>query len=153
MRAFMLGVLLAAGPVAGCRGMATETLKPGASIVHVGDVPAGLPDDPATIVSAAVEGDSLALEVRYGGGCEEHGFALYASDAFMESEPVQVGVTLAHDAKGDPCRALLTRDLKFDLAPLREAYRRQYRRNGTIVLQLRSPGGGTEGAHSVRYSF
>ncbi len=154
MRVFLLGALLVAGLTAsGCTGIATETLPPGASHVQVGDVPSTLPDDPATIVSAAVEGDSLSLEVQYGGGCEEHGFALYASDMFLESEPVQVMASLAHDAKGDKCKALVTRKLRFDLGPLRDAYRRQYQRDGTIVLQLRSPGGGTEGAHAVRYTF
>jgi hypothetical protein len=111
-----------------------------------------VPMDPASITGALVQGDQLLLQVRYGGGCAEHHFALYVLPIFMESEPVQVGAQLAHDAHGDACRALVGKELQFDLRPLKEAYQKAYSRNGTLVLRLREPGPAPSTV-SVRYSF
>jgi hypothetical protein len=93
--------------------------------------------DPYTITAAAVSGDELRITLTYGGGCREHRFRLVASDAFMESYPVQVAAVLTHDANGDQCRALRHDTLRFDLTPLKEAYRRAYQaQSGVIVLRL-----------------
>lgn len=97
----------------------------------------GWPFDPWTFVAHEIQGDTLFLEVRYGGGCREHRFALLIDPAFMESFPVQVAARLAHDADGDPCRALLTRTLRFDLSPLREHFEASYGPGrGTVVMGL-----------------
>lgn len=105
------------------------------------------PSDPATIRSAEVRGDSLELTVNYGGGCREHSFLLLSDAAWMESNPVQVGVKLSHDAKGDFCDALLSRTLRFDLTPLKVAYNSAYQTtSGTIRLNIR-------GFSSVLYSW
>src|SRR5688572_9424490 len=93
--------------------------------------------DAYTIDSAAVVGDTLRLTVTYGGGCAEHRFALVASRAFRESAPVQVSAVLTHDAQGDSCRALKGETLRYDLTPLRDAYRSAYRTpHGAIVMHL-----------------
>lgn len=110
------------------------------------DSPHRWPSDPWTWVSHRVEGDLLSLVVRYGGGCEEHRFALLVDPAFRESHPVQVGARLAHDSRGDLCRALLTDELTFDLSPLRVAYQAAYGSGpGTLVVVL-------EG-REIRYDF
>ena len=111
-----------------------------------------VPNDQASIEEATVRDDQLLLRVRYGGGCAEHHFALYLAPVFMESEPVQVGAQLAHEANRDPCRALVGKELRFDLAPLKEAYRKAYARGGTVVIRLREPGP-APATVSVRYSF
>jgi hypothetical protein len=104
--------------------------------------------DPFEIVSAEVADDVLAVSVRYGGGCREHRFQLVASSTFAESEPVQTPVVLTHDARGDNCRALLSETLRYDLTPLKEAYRRAYhRQSGTIVMHLQPQ------APPLRYTF
>lgn len=120
--------------------------------VLVGSGPATTRADPAEILRAELEGDTLDLQVRFGGGCAEHDFALVHSGAFMESYPVQTNLTLAHDAHGDACRALLTRAIRFDLSPVKRAYQQGYAEHGVIVIHLRSPGPGTA-ALSVRYEF
>jgi hypothetical protein len=75
--------------------------------------------------------------VQYGGGCRDHAFVLVASSAFAESNPVQAFVELVHDANGDLCKALVTRDLKAPLLALRDAYRTSYRtEHGTISIRL-----------------
>ena len=95
--------------------------------------------------------DTLTLTVSYGGGCETHDFTLVASDVFMESYPVQLGVTLAHDANGDTCEAYLTEAYEFDLTPIKTLYQEGYREDaGTIVLRLRDV---PEDAPDLIYTF
>ena len=67
--------------------------------------------------AAAVSGDTLSVTVSYGGGCEDHVFTLVASEAFQESDPVQLAVTLAHEANDDACERWVTQGYSFDLPP------------------------------------
>jgi hypothetical protein len=105
------------------------------------------PDYPVTIHSSAIVGDSLELTVSFGGGCRDHTFALLANGAWMESNPVQTGVRLAHDGSGDPCDALLSRTLRFDLSPLKTAYANSYQ-TATGIIRLN-----VQGSSSVTYSW
>lgn len=91
------------------------------------------PSDPVTIQGFAMKGDSLELTVSFGGGCRDHAFLLLSDAAWMESYPVQVGVRLAHDAKGDNCKALVARVLRFDLTPLKAAYNASYQTSSGIM--------------------
>src|SRR5688500_20111050 len=84
------------------------------------------PKDQVTIQGFVIKGDSLELAVSYGGGCRDHAFLLLSDAAWMESYPVQVSVKLSHDAKGDNCKALVSRVLRFDLTPLKAAYNASY---------------------------
>lgn len=77
-----------------------------------------LPDDGATITAARVEGQTLFLTVRFGGGCASHQFALVAGTDLAESSPPYTVFRLAHDGNGDPCDALLVRNLEVNLAPI-----------------------------------
>lgn len=87
---------------------------------------------------AAITGDKLAVKVSYSGGCRDHMFTLVASGAFMESDPVQLDVALAHNANDDSCEAWITEGYLFDLAPIKALYQKSYRQDsGTIVLQLK----------------
>lgn len=137
-----------------------------------GQSPAATPDDdsllgvePGVVISAdasnnaagdnytitghpVVEGNVLRVTVQYGGGCARHEFRVVASHVFMESQPVQSPIVIRHNANGDMCRALLVRELRFDLSALRDAWRRSYlREHGTIILRLRGYGEG------IRYDF
>ena len=99
--------------------------------------------DPFVLNDAAVAGDTLSLNLSYAGGCARHEFTLVASELFRESEPVQLPVSLAHDANGDSCEAWLTEDYEFDLSVLRDRYRRAYGDGpGRIVLLLEGAPGG-----------
>ncbi|MGQ0643091.1 MAG: hypothetical protein ACT4P6_20280 [Gemmatimonadaceae bacterium] len=109
---------------------------------------AGWPRDALDVTSAEVIADTLRLGVQFGGGCATHRFALLLGSAFMESHPVQVHARLAHAAGGDMCKALLTRDVAFDLTPLKQRYRASYGAGpAAIVINL------VGHATSVRYSF
>ena len=93
---------------------------------------------------AAITADTLAVKVSYSGGCRDHLFTLVASGAFMESDPVQLNVALAHNANDDPCEAWITEGYLFDLAPIKALYRKAYRQDsGVIVLQLKDAPAGT----------
>jgi hypothetical protein len=104
--------------------------------------------DALTITAARIAADSLYLTLQYGGGCRRHEFALLAQSGFMESHPVQLAIAIRHRGNNDMCRALLTREVAFDLKRIRDAYTQGYQTlHGTIILRLR---GYTEG---IRYDF
>ena len=113
------------------------------------------PDDTGTLGSdeyvlnaAAIRADTLAVTVSYSGGCQEHLFAVDASSAFRESDPVQLPVALAHEANDDTCERWVTQDYLFDLTPLRERYEQEYQQqSGVIVLLLDGASG------DLRYVF
>ena len=105
--------------------------------VIVSDTPGDLGDDDYALNAARIAGDTLTLNLSYGGGCAAHEFTLVAAETFMASSPVQLAVHLAHDAHGDPCEAWLTTDYEFDLTAIRDRYRQQYgSAAGRIVLLL-----------------
>lgn len=84
-----------------------------------------------------IENDTLILTVSYGGGCETHDFTLVTDGSFMESDPVQLVVTLTHDANDDPCQAYLTNRYAFDLGFIKTLYQEAYRTDeGSIILHL-----------------
>ena len=113
------------------------------------DAITAVPSDAYTMEHVAVRNDSLHVRARFGGGCRPHEFRLLLFKTFRESYPVQSDAVLMHEANGDPCRALLTRDMSFDLKPLRDHYRQSYRTMaGIIRLRLLPPGEGT-----VEYRF
>lgn len=90
-------------------------------------------DDAAPVI----EGDTLTLTVSYSGGCKAHDVTLVTSGMFLESYPVQLAVTVAHDANGDMCEAYLTDEYEFDLTPIKTLYQEAYQEDaGTIVLRL-----------------
>ncbi len=94
--------------------------------------------DAYVINAATIETDTLRINVSYTGGCETHAFTLVAVPMFLESLPVQLRVSLAHNANGDTCEASITEAYIFDLTPLKEVYQKGYRTdNGTIILHLR----------------
>jgi hypothetical protein len=99
----------------------------------------GWRQDPYEFIEMHVDGDRLDVTVRYGGGCREHEFALLVNPAFLESYPVQMRGVLAHDAKADPCRALIQKTLQFDLSPLKRAYRAAYQTD-TVRIHLHVAG-------------
>jgi hypothetical protein len=107
--------------------------------------------DPFVLDSVAALGDTLHLGITFGGGCRPHAFRLVMSTLFLESNPVQAQTLLSHDDGDDPCDGLLHRDVKADLAPLKDAWRLAYQQqSGTIVMQIRLP---DTSFVPVRYDF
>ncbi len=106
--------------------------------VFIGDARDKFGTDAYTLNSATITDDTLNISVSYGGGCEAHQLTLIVSDTFLESFPVQLHVSLAHNANGDACEAWLTDDYHFDLTPIKTLYQNAYRQEtGTIILRLK----------------
>ena len=117
---------------------------PRSGAVVVAEEPDRWGRDPIVINAAAIAGDTLTLSLSYAGGCERHDVTLVVSEAFRESDPVQLEVSLAHDANTDSCEAWLTGDHEFDLVVIRDHYRRTYGDGpGRIVLSLGGVPAGT----------
>jgi hypothetical protein len=95
--------------------------------------------DPVTIDSAKTGNLTLVLFVSYSGGCATHEFQLYAENSFAESAVPQAYLYLGHNANGDNCEAWIQETLTFDLQPLTEIYRDQYRGNGPMYLRISAP--------------
>jgi hypothetical protein len=74
--------------------------------------------DPLTINSAVLEGHVLTLEVEYSGGCQDHSYELYGSEAVMKSMPPKRSIKLVHNSNGDNCRELITETIKFNIQDL-----------------------------------
>jgi hypothetical protein len=106
-----------------------------------------IPQDALTIEDAVINANILTLTVRYGGGCGDTRFELFGDGLFMESYPVQTNIMLSFKDE-DPCRALLTKVLDFDLTRLATFYRNAYQtQTGTIILRIR------DFPDHIRYSF
>jgi hypothetical protein len=136
------------GPLEPLDAFLTPSPQIGVPTAHLvpSDDPRPWPLDPWTYRSHRLSGDTLTLSIQYGGGCRVHRFALLIDPAFRESHPVQASVRLAHDADGDLCRALISEDLRFDLAPLRRHYGASYGSGpGVISLDL--------GGRLIPYTF
>ncbi len=112
----------------------------------------GVPHDEVDIMKATLDPPFLTLEVRYGGGCARHDFDLVALPGWRESWPVQVDVDLAHQDHDDPCDALPTQTVRFDLTPLREAWEGAYGPGpGAIAMHLGPASGGAR--TTITWSF
>jgi len=112
-----------------------------------------LATDSATINEVSIDGDQLHLEVTYSGGCATHEFELYGSRVLLESYPVQAEILLSHDANDDPCDAITTEELVFDLLPLKQAYLQAYVDEGPILLRIHEPGATEPIQPLARYDF
>jgi hypothetical protein len=159
MRAKRLSLRLAAAPailalaVVACSRPAPLQPGDGPSPVQIASIGSARMD-PAEILHAQIAGDELRLDVRYGGGCAQHHFSLLHEGVFLESQPVQARLHLAHDAQGDRCRALIGRSLMFDLTPLKRAYQSSYQASrGAIIVHVIAPGSAQAHQPSLRYEF
>ena len=106
--------------------------------VFIGDAGDRFGTDEYALNSAAITDDTLNISVSYSGGCEDHQFTLVVSDTFLESFPVQLHASIAHNANGDTCEAYPTDNYRFDLTAIKKMYQTAYRQEaGTIILRLK----------------
>ena len=92
--------------------------------------------DQVTIRQIEISGDLLTITVAYRGGCADHAFTLHATRCFLESWPLQSEIMLVHDDPDDPCDAIVTDEVVFYLAPLKEICLEMYPRHGCQPLKL-----------------
>lgn len=67
------------------------------------------------VQSASVSKGTLVIDVKYGGGCFEHDFSLEWDGLTLESDPPQYQLVLADKSPFDPCKAIVHRQLRFDI--------------------------------------
>ena len=75
--------------------------------------------DPVFIHEAFVDGDCLELKISYSGGCREHTINLARMNQWYASGPEVPTFEIRHDANGDLCEAWFTKEIRFDLSPLK----------------------------------
>ncbi|HSG27949.1 MAG TPA: hypothetical protein VLA34_05665, partial [Candidatus Krumholzibacterium sp.] len=98
--------------------------------------PCRLDTDMLEMLSASVDGDILSVEVRYSGGCIDHLFAMSARPWFRESLPVRMELYLHHDDGDDPCDAVITEELSFNLVRIGELYDALYGDGEGVMLDI-----------------
>ena len=82
--------------------------------------------DDHEVNAVSIAGDTLTVEVSYGGGCRDHALTLVLAESFVDGSPAALDGFLAHDGDGDPCQAWLTETYAFDLRAVEALYRQAY---------------------------
>jgi hypothetical protein len=77
--------------------------------------------DPIYLHEAFIDGNCIQIKVSYSGGCKEHTINL-ARIQFSETVNSTIPTfEISHNANGDMCEAYYTKELRFDLKPLKQA--------------------------------
>lgn len=84
------------------------------------------------ITSASIKGNKLMLSISYSGGCKEHSFSLVGDEAISKSLPPHRTVHLIHSGEQDLCKAMIMKDLVFDIKNL--AYKQE--KGSEIFLKI-----------------
>lgn len=79
---------------------------------------ASAPADEVWISDASLAGDTLTIDVGFGGGCEAHQLRLCWDGLVAESYPMQVFLWVSHDANGDSCEAALSETMAVDISSI-----------------------------------
>ena len=135
------------GSVAVTRGNADDSTAPnrGAVVINEADLPIDhWGNDPFELHTEdhapEIADGTLTATVSFSGGCAPHRFTLVANRRFTASDPVQIDVSMAHEANDDRCEAYLTGTYEFDLAPIGMFYRQVYGHSeGVLRIRLLGP--------------
>lgn len=74
-------------------------------------------NDDFQFTKVEIDGDSIRLSIRYGGGCGDIDVKLFDAGVIMESLPIQRNIRLSFK-DDDFCKALITKTISFDLSPI-----------------------------------
>ena len=98
--------------------------------------PCSLQKDPVTVRRGELYEDILTLSVTFGGGCGAHEFRLFMQPAFLKSFPAQASLFLQHTDLGDPCDAIISEEISFNIRSIAELYRCRYGDYAEIILNV-----------------
>jgi len=104
--------------------------------------------DAYTLTKALIVKDELRLTASASGGCAPHDFTIcWPSPWFEGAGKLEVTeLEIHHDDHNDPCDAIISEDIRYDLAPLREAWKATYQQpSGSFLLRV--------GEHELTYTF
>ena len=103
--------------------------------------------DPLAVLAVNIEGDCLVLTLQYGGGCKEHKVDLALIVPQCETPPLPPpNFEVRHDANGDVCKALITKDYRFDISGIRE----QGKSSTDFILSAKTSSGAI---NSLTYTY
>lgn len=106
------------------------------------------PTDPIYLKSAEINGDCLKLVLQYAGGCTTHQIDLARITPKCGTPPLPpVTFEIRHDAKGDGCKALIMKELSFDISGIRESGKTQV----DFILRTNTSGGTNEMTLTYKY--
>lgn len=90
---------------------------------------------PFTLLAARIEADVAILTLQYSGGCGEHNVNLLVDQNLVAGAPVVANTRIEH-LSDDNCDALITREHRFDLLPVRAFFERQFdQSSGRVAVQ------------------
>lgn len=97
--------------------------------------------DPIYLHDAFVDGNCLQIKVSYSGGCKEHSIDLARMHPWIPGTSTVPVFEIRHNANDDLCEAWFTRELRFDLTPLKEEGKKEFVLNakltdGTIYSEI-----------------
>ncbi len=101
--------------------------------------------DPFQILNIKkIDATHVQIAVQYGGGCEEHEFNLFADENIQPGNATDfVQMMITHDAHGDMCKALITKEYTFDVSPLLKKWQGNPNTNRSLTLQFSQSNIGT----------
>ena len=75
--------------------------------------------DPIFMHEAFIDGDCLHIKLSFSGGCQEHTIDLARMHPWYSNSTNIPTFEIRHNANGDVCEAYFTKELRFDLTPLK----------------------------------
>ena len=82
--------------------------------------------DPIYLHEAFVDGDCLQIKLSYSGGCKEHTIDLARMHPWTASSSTVPTFEIRHNANNDMCEAYFTRELRYDLTPLKQEGKKEF---------------------------
>jgi len=76
--------------------------------------------DPVYLHDVYVDGNCLQIKISYSGGCKEHTVDLARMHPWGTGNSSVPTFEIRHNANGDMCEARFTKELRFDLTPLKQ---------------------------------
>jgi hypothetical protein len=98
--------------------------------------PSGLCDDPLWLDEVSIDDGRLIVESRFGGGCGEHRFALFAQQIFSKTNPPTIDCWFVHGNIDDPCEAIVAETVCFDLRRIGDLCDGIFHGCGEIVINV-----------------
>jgi len=74
--------------------------------------------DPIYLNDAFVDGNCLQINISYSGGCKDHTVDLALMHPWIDGSSSVPTFEIKHNANGDMCEAIFTKEMRFDLTPL-----------------------------------
>lgn len=82
--------------------------------------------DPVLLHEAFVDGNCLQMKISYSGGCREHTIDLARMHPWIPGTSSVPVFEIRHNANGDLCEAWFTRELRFDLTPIKKEGKKEF---------------------------